>query len=116
MEGPPPSSLEAVDQDKDASETSNSRQQKSSSVTESPGSAHTILSPMPPNNLGDGVHEQDETSSHMSRPTISKLLKEKAKEWTAVAVKDGPLHLLDLPVDILKEIIHHVSHIGTTKP
>jgi len=40
---------------------------------------------------------------------ITKLLKGKEREWTAVAEKKGPLRLLDLPVDILQEIITHVS-------
>lgn len=41
--------------------------------------------------------------------SISRLLQGKEKEWTAVVEKQGPLNLLDLPVDILREIIHHVS-------
>lgn len=32
----------------------------------------------------------------------------KEKEWTAVAEKKRPLQLLDMPVDILKEIIEKV--------
>jgi hypothetical protein len=36
-------------------------------------------------------------------------LKGKEKEWTAVAEKKRPLQLLDLPVDILKEIIEKVG-------
>ena len=39
--------------------------------------------------------------------TMSKLLKGKEKEWASTASKT-PLRLLDLPVDILKEIIHQV--------
>ena len=39
---------------------------------------------------------------------MSKLLGEKEAEWAAV-VRSGPLNLLDLPVDILKEIIRQVS-------
>ncbi|KAI9810824.1 MAG: hypothetical protein M1827_006031 [Pycnora praestabilis] len=41
---------------------------------------------------------------------ISKFLKGKEKEWNAVAEKKGPLQLLDLPVDVLKEIIKEVTH------
>jgi len=55
--------------------------------------------------LGDGVNAEEE---HTPKQSLSKLLKGKEKEWAAVARK-GPLRLLDLPVDILKEIIHQVS-------
>lgn len=39
---------------------------------------------------------------------LSKLLKGKEEEWTAVAKKNGPLQLLDLPMDVLKEIVKEV--------
>ena len=43
------------------------------------------------------------------RTKISNLLKDKEQEWTAVAKKQGPLQLLDLPLDVLKEIVKEVS-------
>lgn len=43
------------------------------------------------------------------RTKISNLLKEKEHEWAAVAKKEGPLQLLDLPLDVLKEIVKEVS-------
>jgi hypothetical protein len=43
---------------------------------------------------------------------ISKLLNGKDKEWAAVAEKKGPLQLLDLPLDILKEIMKQVRHLS----
>lgn len=46
---------------------------------------------------------------HTPRDALSKLLKGKEKEWTSTA-KKAPLRLLDLPVDILKEIIHQLPH------
>ncbi|KAK7540520.1 uncharacterized protein J3D65DRAFT_237967 [Phyllosticta citribraziliensis] len=51
-----------------------------------------------------------DSQAHHSRDAISKLLNGKEKEWTAIAEKKGPLRLLDLPVDILKEIINHLPH------
>jgi hypothetical protein len=42
------------------------------------------------------------------RKKLSKLLKGKEEEWTAVAQKKGPLQLLDLPMDVLKEIVKEV--------
>jgi len=50
-----------------------------------------------------------------ARTKISSLLKEKEQEWTAVAEKKGPLRLLDLPMDVLKEIVKEVGFgIGCT--
>lgn len=44
-----------------------------------------------------------------ARTKISSLLKDKEQEWTAVVEKKGPLRLLHLPMDILKEIVKEVS-------
>lgn len=41
---------------------------------------------------------------------LARHLHDKAKEWSAVVEKNGPLRLLDLPVDILKEIVNHITH------
>lgn len=43
------------------------------------------------------------------RTKISSLLKNKEQEWAAVMEKKGPLELLDLPMDILKEIVKEVT-------
>jgi hypothetical protein len=43
------------------------------------------------------------------RGRISSLLKDKEQEWTAVVEKQGPLRLLDLPMDVLKEIVKEVG-------
>lgn len=46
-----------------------------------------------------------------ARTKISSLLKDKEREWTAVVEKrTGPLRLLDLPMDVLKEIVKEVTH------
>lgn len=44
-----------------------------------------------------------------AKTRISNLLKDKEQEWTAVVEKKGPLQLLDLPMDVLKEIVKEVS-------
>lgn len=52
----------------------------------------------------------------MSEKTaLLRSLKGKEKEWTAVAEKKRPLQLLDMPVDILKEIIEKVRR-GPNSP
>lgn len=43
-----------------------------------------------------------------AKTKISNLLKDKEREWTAVAERKGPLRLLDLPMDVLKEIVKEV--------
>lgn len=50
---------------------------------------------------------KDEFSRHQE--LLKKLLKGKEKEWASIgATRIGPLRLLDLPVDVLKEIIKEV--------
>lgn len=39
---------------------------------------------------------------------LSELLREREQEWTAVARKTGPLRLLDLPLDLLTQILREV--------
>jgi len=50
----------------------------------------------------------DKVEATSPKQAIKRLLKGKEKEWSAVAEKKGPLRLLDLPVDILREIINQV--------
>jgi len=45
----------------------------------------------------------------ITKDVVSRTLKGKEKEWAAVAEKKRPLQLLDLPVDILREIVGHVG-------
>lgn len=52
-----------------------------------------------------------------ARAKISSLLKDREQEWTAVVEKKGPLQLLDLPLDVLKEIVKEVCsrHAGFSR-
>jgi len=52
--------------------------------------------------------EKIERAGIDARTKISNLLKDKEQEWTAVMEKKGPLRLLDLPIDVLKEIVKEV--------
>ncbi|ORY66450.1 uncharacterized protein BCR38DRAFT_340562 [Pseudomassariella vexata] len=51
-----------------------------------------------------------ESPSKQPVPSLSRLLKGKEREWMAVRSKMGPLHLLDLPVDILRLIVKEITH------
>ena len=56
-----------------------------------------------------GEHDKNRKSTIDPRAKISSLLKDKEKEWTAVVEnRKGPLRLLDLPMDVLKEIVKEV--------
>jgi len=56
-----------------------------------------------------GEHDKTRKSTIDPRAKISSLLKDKEKEWTAVVEnRKGPLRLLDLPMDVLKEIVKEV--------
>lgn len=76
--------------------------------------ASTTLNDSLPDRSRDSEKEVGEGSAsgesgHVSASEkISKLLNGKDKEWAAVAEKKGPLQLLDLPLDILKEIMKQV--------
>lgn len=54
------------------------------------------------------VVDKNTKSGIDARSKISSLLKGREQEWTAVAKKEGPLRLLDLPMDVLKEIVKEV--------
>lgn len=84
------------------SSTKTTAANQSSNVLQSPESFHTqpaTNSTMP---KATGRYTIDPRSS------ISNLLKDKEREWAAVVQKNGPLQLLDLPMDILKEIVKEV--------
>jgi hypothetical protein len=48
------------------------------------------------------------TKSEFALHVLQRTMKGKEKEWSSVAEKKRPLRLLDLPVDILREIIGQV--------
>lgn len=65
---------------------------------------NSSLSPNSSQSRADEAKEASETKAGPAR-----LLKGKEKEWAAVvANKKGPLRLLDLPMDVLKEIVKEV--------
>lgn len=60
-----------------------------------------------------GEHDKTRKGAIDPRAKISSLLKDKEKEWTAVVEnRKGPLRLLDLPMDVLKEIVKEVSTLS----
>lgn len=59
--------------------------------------------------------ETPERNTHDAKSKLSHLLKDKEEEWNAVVQKKentGPLRLLDLPLDVLQEIIKEVSTLN----
>lgn len=76
-------------------------------------------------NPSKGIEDMDDESSPLdehvtykpfehagyetSEEKVARLLKGKEKNWAAAAEKEGPLQLLDLPLDILKIILKEVS-------
>ncbi|KIW00389.1 uncharacterized protein PV09_08098 [Verruconis gallopava] len=69
---------------------------------QSPGAAHDVGA--------EATTVQRTPPSLLEKAAVARSLKGKEKEWTAVAEKKRPLQLLDLPVDILKEIIEKLPH------
>jgi hypothetical protein len=70
---------------------------------QSPGAIHEVVDPIM---LPPAIQRTPPTL--LERAVVARSLKGKEKEWIAVAEKKRPLQLLDLPVDILKEIIEKV--------
>ena len=75
---------------------------QSPGVTQDVGPDPTMLPP---------ALQQRTSPTLLEKAAVVRSLKGKEKEWTAVAEKKRPLQLLDLPVDILKEIIEKVGGI-----
>lgn len=63
---------------------------------------------IPSNPSEDEARPQDSLETERVKYTLEKLMDGKDKEWTAVVQRDGPLRLLDLPVDILNGIVGEV--------
>ena len=59
----------------------------------------------------EGPQQSGPTDKDGPAEKLSQLLGDKDKEWTATVEKQRPLRLLDLPVDVLKEIIKEVRFI-----
>ena len=69
-----------------------------------PGAGHQMATPEPAT-----PSEKTQMAGVDVRTKISNLLKDREQEWTAVVKKQGPLQLLDLPLDVLKEIVKEAS-------
>jgi hypothetical protein len=63
---------------------------------------------LPKDEASVAVSDPSQEDDNDAASTLAKLLKGKEKEWSSVAEKKGRLQLLDLPVDILREVINHV--------
>ena len=61
-------------------------------------------------------HERGLPGTLTPADKMSQLLNGKEKEWAATAERRGALQLLDLPVDILREIIKEVGIQNSTAP
>lgn len=88
-----------------------------SSISEPHLSSHVRLKPVAED--GDPfVSQPSPTTSKLPESNatpgraVSRLLKGKEKEWSCITERKGPLRLLDLPVDILREIINQVCPIS----
>ena len=61
----------------------------------------------------DGCYMTEEDGVTLQEDRMSRLPKSKEKESATTVRKEGPLQLLDLPLDILKDIFKEVSAKGT---
>jgi len=81
---------------------------KTASLTSSSNGLHSTPAGGQASTMSDPLTDGGPRGDGLVRKKLSKLLKGKEEEWTAVAQKKGPLQLLDLPMDVLKEIVKEV--------
>jgi hypothetical protein len=81
---------------------------KTANLTLSSNGLHSTPAGGQVSTMLDSLSEGGARGDGFVRKKLSKLLKGKEEEWTAVAQKKGPLQLLDLPMDVLKEIVKEV--------
>lgn len=81
-------------------------------LRQSPAAIHNMETPQSSSLLSPTIRAGPTMSE---KTALLRSLKGKEKEWTAVAEKKRPLQLLDMPVDILKEIIEKVRR-GPNSP
>ncbi|RFU28763.1 hypothetical protein B7463_g7575, partial [Scytalidium lignicola] len=84
--------------------TSAATQASNALKTTDSGALHQMATPE------TAIQDKSEKVGVDARTKISNLLKDKEREWTAVVARKGPLRLLDLPMDVLKEIVKEVTH------
>jgi hypothetical protein len=97
VQGEEVSHQDALDQSEHASPQSFLRQSPTASHNMDTPQSSSLLSP-----------NQRTCPTLSEKAALLRTLKGKEKEWIAVAEKKRPLQLLDMPVDILKEIIEKV--------
>ncbi len=81
---------------------------KTASLISSSNCLHSTPAGGQPSAMLDPLASEGGSRDGSVRKKLSKFLKGKEEEWTAVAQKKGPLQLLDLPMDVLKEIVKEV--------
>lgn len=62
------------------------------------------------------VSMSEHAGYEISGEKVARLLKGKERDWAAAAKKEGPLRLLDLPLDILKIIFKEVGPNPVIRP
>ena len=86
------------------------RDQAGMEIRESTAASHCIEVGCEKEVESDGRREYKRGNLSKQEQVLARLLHGKEKEWAAAAEKHGPLQLLDLPVDILKEIVKEITH------
>ena len=105
------SNPDSVAQEPEIGHTPHSKAASSGASFNDPSAAPTQGSAPPLAMLDIGHVDENPKGDGGFRKTVSKTLKKRACEWPSAPRRQGPLKLLDLPVDVLKEIVKEVCSV-----
>ena len=102
------SNPDSVAPESDTGHTHHSKSATSGASSNDPSATPTQGSAPPLAMVDTGHVEENPKGDSGFRKTVSKPPKKRAPEWPSAPRRQGPLKLLDLPVDVLKEIVSEV--------
>ncbi|OBT45347.1 hypothetical protein VE00_04044 [Pseudogymnoascus sp. WSF 3629] len=104
------SNPDSVAPESDTGHTPHSKSATSGASSNDPSATPTQGSAPPLAMVDTGHVEENQKGDGGFRKTVSKPPKKRASEWPSPPRRQGPLKLLDLPVDVLKEIVSEITH------
>ncbi|OBT53144.1 hypothetical protein VE04_08080 [Pseudogymnoascus sp. 24MN13] len=105
------SNPDSVTPESDTGHTHHSKAATSGASSNDPAATPTLGSALPLAMVDTGHVEENPKGDSGFRKTVSKPPKKREPEWPSAPRRQGPLKLLDLPVDVLKEIITHTNDL-----
>lgn len=105
------SNPDSVTPESDTGHTPHSKAATSGASSNDPSATPTQGSAPPLAMVDIGHVDENPKGDSGFRKTVLKPPKKRASEWPSAPRRQGPLKLLDLPVDVLKEIVSEVCSL-----